>query len=500
MLCQTGLTDDANHLEYIRPIMKSKDATWLVLFESKSVDGTSLVERVCQTVRKAVSAGHLRRGDRLPASRVLAIDLEVSRITVEAAYGRLEAEGYVVRKVGSGTFVAIDAAPLAQRHLASMTTAVGLSARGSALVATGGCVDSRVARAFTAGFPDPRAFPIDVWRRLIAKAMRGDPAELFSYGDPLGLPSLREAISAYLFQSRGVRCSPDRIMVTTSSQQALSLIANLLVDPGDNVWVEDPCYPGARTAFLGAGSSLHGIPVDSDGMLLPSITSVPRVIYLTPSNQYPTGATLSLERRLQLLRQPELKASWIVEDDYDSEFQYQAKAVPALQGLDQHGRVIYVGTFTKALFPSLRLGYMVLPPSLVEAFVTARTTLDGHPAYLSQAVTAQFLSQGHFSAHVRQMRRLYKSRHDCLIEELGRFAPRLERSSSAGAGLQSTVFVEGLSDMEFARKAPQAGIELRCLSPLYLNSAKRQGWILGFAALENETIRSSLRRLGKMLR
>jgi GntR family transcriptional regulator/MocR family aminotransferase len=481
--------------------MRSKDATWLVLFDRGKGNAPSLVERICGAVREAVAAGYLHQGDTLPASRVLASDLAVSRITAEAAYGRLEAEGYVVRRVGGGTFVAIDATHGARQNARAMHTRARLSARGSALVGTGGCVDARIARAFTAGFPDPLAFPLDVWRKIATRKMRGDPVDLLSYGDPQGAEELRQAVSSYLFQSRGVDCSVDQILITTSSQQALSLIATLLVDPGDDVWLEDPCYPGAHTVFVGAGAKIHGIPVDGDGIIVSSSGEYrgPKVIYVTPSNQYPTGATLSLERRLQLLGQHNLRDTWIVEDDYDSEFRYEARAVPALQGLDNHGRVIYVGTFSKALFPSLRLGYMVLPPALTEPFVTARTTSDGHPAQLSQAITAEFLSQGHFTAHVRQMRRLYKSRCDCLAEELHRYAPQLTRSAAVGAGLQITVYADLPSDLDVAREALRRGIDLRCLSPLYLGRAKRQGWLLGFSALDNETIRVSARKLGELL-
>ncbi|WP_206956512.1 MocR-like pyridoxine biosynthesis transcription factor PdxR [Trinickia acidisoli] len=481
--------------------MKTRDATWLSLFERDENSHLSLTERICSTVRGAVGAGYLGSGDRLPASRVLAIDLQVSRITVEAAYGRLEAEGYVVRRVGDGTFVALTMPSTDARRKSGRLIQAQLSRRGSELVATGGCVDARVAHAFTAGFPDLPAFPHEIWRRIAARKLRSDPMIAMGYGDPQGLPELRSAISSYLFQYRNVQCSPEQIVVTTSSQQALTLIFTLLIDPGDPVWVEDPCYTGAYTALVSAGAAVVGIPVDEKGICVPPASErpAPKIAYLTPGHQYPTGAILSMERRMQIVTDAFLQNTWIVEDDYDSEFRYDAQALPSLQGLDKRGRVIYVGTFSKSMFPSLRIGYMVLPPGLVASFVTARTTQDGHPPYLSQAIAAEFIAEGHFTAHIRQMRRLYTSRCDCLLESLAEHVPRVWRTSPERAGLQVTVCADVPSDLNVARDAKKAGLELACLSPLYIGDSARQGWMLGFSALDNASIRAGAKKLGRLL-
>jgi GntR family transcriptional regulator / MocR family aminotransferase len=481
--------------------MKVRDATWLSLFERDEGRPLSLTERICSAVRGAVASGYLGLGDRLPASRVLATDLRVSRITVEAAYGRLEAEGYVVRRVGDGTFVALTMPSTGARHPSPNLAQAQLSRRGLELVGTGGCVDARSARAFTAGFPDLRAFPHDIWRRIAARKLRTDPMVALAYGDPQGLPELRAAISSYLFQYRNVQCSPEQIVITTSSQQALTLIFTLLIDPGDPVWVEDPCYVGAYTALVSAGANVIGIPVDESGIAMPTALEgpAPKIAYLTPGHQYPTGAILSMERRMQLLTDAALQNTWIVEDDYDSEFRYGEKALPSLQGLDKRGRVIYVGTFSKSMFPSLRIAYMVLPSDLVAPFVTARTTHDGHPPYLSQAITAEFVAEGHFTAHIRHMRRLYTSRCDCLLESLAKYAPRLSRTSLERAGLQVTVYSDGPSDLDVARAAKKNELDLACLSPLYIGNSARQGWMLGFSALDNDAIRDGARKLGRLL-
>lgn len=466
----------------------------------------SLVERVCACVRHAVAGGHLSRGDRLPATRTLASDLGVSRVTAEAAYSRLEAEGYVQRRSGSGTYIAIDASSVLSirtRRIAGDETA-SLSKRGEALVASGGCVDARDTQCFTAGFPDLQAFPADTWRKITARVLRGDIAQLLAYGDPQGEESLRVAIAAYLSQSRGVNCTAEQVVITTSSQQALSLIGILLVDVGDSVWLENPCYPGARAAFVSAGAKVEAIPVDHEGMCAPPAGSLPtpKVVYLTPSHQYPTGSTLSLRRRMDLLTRSDCRRTWIVEDDYDSEFRYGSKAVPALQGLDTDGRVIYLGTFSKSLFPSLRLAYLVLPRALVQPFVITRTTQDGHPGRLQQAVTAEFLANGHFTAHLRQMRTLYQGRREVLLHELAKHAPGLTAAhADDSAGLQLTVTAPVRSDQIVARRALQRhGLALRCLSNLYLTDAQAQGWILGFAALDASALRQGSKAFGIALR
>ncbi len=335
--------------------------TLITLFQQSPQAIGTLRDRLCAALRQAIHHGALSVGQRLPSSRVLAGDLNLSRVTVEAAYGQLEAEGYLQRRVGQGTFVAIRIAK--SPPPATRTAMPRLSLRGQQIVHTGGCRDPQHPQAFAAGSPDLRAFPLALWKQLTAQRLRLQGESLLRYGDPQGYLPLREAIAAHVNQTRGVVCDASQVIVLTSSQQALQMIATLLLDSGDSVWMEEPGYAGARNAFISAGAALTPVAVDGDGLQAEPSLPDPRLIYLTPSHQYPTGAALSLARRLALLAQAERQQAWIIEDDYDSEFHYDGLPIPAMQGLDRHGRVLYLGTFSKSLFPSLRLAYLIVPPS-----------------------------------------------------------------------------------------------------------------------------------------
>ncbi|MGE5761000.1 MAG: PLP-dependent aminotransferase family protein [Gemmatimonadota bacterium] len=487
----------------IRPIAERARRTPVrfALLQSHAGPARSLRDRICAMVREAVQAGRLSHGERLPASRTMARDLKVSRITVEAAYAQLEAEGYLRRRVGDGTFVNIDVGSpaLAARPVRLRQQPAAWSTRGGRIVRGGGCIDPTSATAFSAGFPDLAEFPLDTWRRLTARRLRGGQATL-GYGDPAGEFALRAAIARYLAQSRGVRCAPEQVLVLTSSQQALNLAAMLLTDPGDTVWLEDPGYRGAQTALGAMGARLTPLPVDREGMILhaPRDGTRPRLIYVTPSHQYPTGVTLSLPRRLALLEYAHRHGAWIIEDDYDSEFQYDASPLPAMQGLDSHDRVIYLGTFSKVLFPGLRLAYLVLPPALVSGFVTARSAHDGHSARLSQLVTADFMDEGFFAAHVRRMRKLYQRRRDLLLDEIQRRLPDWCRPLGTAAGLQLTVSLPQGREAALTQAAARAGVATPGLSGLFLSRARVDGWILGFAALSDEAIVEGIRRLARL--
>jgi GntR family transcriptional regulator/MocR family aminotransferase len=486
----------------IRPFAPPRTApAWLALFANQPEVRRSLRERICITIREAVRRGHLRHGDRLPSTRVLASDLRVSRITAEAAYAQLEAEGYVRRRVGDGTFVRVegglsagDTASAPQIRLRR----AAWSRRGKAIVRGGACVDPTSAAAFTAGFPDLTEFPLGVWKQLTARWLRADPVTTLAYGDPRGEHPLRSAIATYLAQSRGVRCSADQVIVLTSSQQAIQLATTMLTEAGDTVWIEDPGYRGAQTALRAAGARLRPVPVDGDGLTeRPPAQAAPRLIYATPSHQYPTGVTLSLPRRLALVAYARLHGTYIIEDDYDSEFQYDARPVPSMQGLDSAGQVLYVGTFSKVLFPSLRLAYLVLPPALVDGFVTARTIGDGHPARLAQLVTADFIEQGHFAAHLRRMRRLYRHRRDVLLDQVARHIPWC-RPLQTAAGLQLAVTLPRGSEGVLTRAARRVGIVTPGLSGLCLSRPRLDGWVLGFAALSDDAIVEGVRRLSRV--
>lgn len=366
-----GLMLDTHFRPWISPIMANALPT---LFHQPEHAGGTLRERVCSTLRRAIHHGALGPGQRLPSSRVLAEDLGVSRVTTEAAYAQLEAEGYLQRRVGQGTFVAINI--VKSPPAAKVSGEPRLSQRGTQIAQTGGCHDPLQPLPFAAGSPDLRAFPLKLWKQLTAQQLRLRGEALMRYGDPQGYFPLREAIAGYVSQTRGVNCDAQQVVVLTSSQQALQLIATLLLDSGDKVWMEDPGYRGARNAFSSVGAELVPVKVDDAGLMPDEHLPAPRLIYLTPSHQYPTGVALSLPRRLELLALAQRQRAWIIEDDYDSEFHYDGQPMPAMQGLDRHGNVLYLGTFSKALFPSLRLAYLVLPPALVEPFTTARTVYD----------------------------------------------------------------------------------------------------------------------------
>jgi len=472
----------------------------LALMETQTDGGRRA--RLCAALREAVRSGQAVLGERLPSSRHLAQDLGLSRVTVEAAYAQLETEGYLRRQVGQGSFVAIDmgsAAPHKASGALRPAGAVGvhqrLSARGQRMVDTGGCHEPDRPRAFVAGSPDLQAFPTSLWRQLLQRRLRQDAAELMFYGDPQGLPALREAIARYLGPSRGVRCHAGQVLVLTSSQQALQLLSATLLDDGDAVWMEDPGYAGARTAFSASGARLVDMPLDGEGATLDAARPTPRLIYLTPSHQFPTGQAMSLARRLAFIAHARATGAWLIEDDYDSEFLYDHQPSPALQGLDDTGQVIYIGTFSKSLFPSVRLAYMVLPEALVAPLVTARTIYDGHPSQPMQAVAADFMDQGHFAAHLRLMRQLYRSRRDALLQALHSHLPWATPMDSRG-GLQMAVRLTEGSEQAHTRQAAALGIATPSLSALYHTAPAMAGWRLGFAALAPEAIDTAARALG----
>lgn len=464
----------------------------LQLFQHQATGG--LRERLCTTLRLAISRHHLHAGQQLPSTRQLARDLNLSRVTVEAAYGQLESEGYLRRETGRGSFVAITMpAPSAP---SGVHQPAHFSARGQQVLATGGCQDPPFPHAFAAGSPELRAFPHETWRRLSSNVQRSLGRDAMGYGDPCGYLPLRRAIADYLALSRGVHCQPEQVMILTSSQQALQLLALMLLDAGDEVWMEEPGYPGARNAFLAAGARIRGIALDDEGAL-PTRGSA-KLMYLTPSHHYPTGITLSLPRRLAWLDWARRNRSWLIEDDYDSEFHYHERPIPALQGLDRHQRVITLGTFSKSLFPSLRLAWMVVPPALVAPMGQARSVLDGHSALLPQAITAAFLQQGHFASHLRLMRQLYRSRREQLIEQINqRLTPWITPFDSGG-GLQLTVKL-AQNEAQLTARAAQIGLLLPRLSPLYAGPARQQGWILGYAALTPDEIVAGCDKLHGLL-
>ncbi len=483
----------------------------MVPFISLQMDRRSalpLQRQLYQELRAAVLEGRLSPGARLPSTRALAADLGISRNTAASAFDQLRAEGYLEGKAGSGTYVArtlpeellrVRAAPAPNAPVTM--PAARLSRRGEMLSAIPVSLSRERAKAhaFVPGIPALDVFPRDLWGRTAARILRHAPEELLSYHSAAGHTALRRAIAEYLRAARGVRCTAEQVIVTAGSQQALDLAARVLLDPGDVAWVEDPGYLGARGALCAAGVRCVPVPVDGEGLSVAAgEKSAPeaRLAYVSPSHQYPLGVTMSLARRMALLDWARRNSAWVMEDDYDSEFRYSGRPLAALQGLDTAHRVIYMGTFSKVLFPALRLGYMVLPESLVDAFVSARALADRHPPGLEESLVTEFLCEGHFARHVRRMRALYASRQEVLVSAARRELDGLLEVPPAEAGMHLIGWLpEGSDDAEVSRRAAAAGITAPAVSSYVLRHAVKPGLILGYAALNPRQIREGARKL-----
>jgi len=350
---------------------------------------------------------------------------------------------------------------------------------------------------FRHGRPDATNFPIDAWRRIAARQLRQLDHDDLWYGPAAGLPALRVAISEYLGRARGVRCSPEQVVITTGTQQAIDLMARLLVEPGDAVVVEDPCYPGARRVFDALGARLLDVPVDEHGLCTDLLPDTPaRLVYTTPSHQYPSGATLPVSRRLDLLRWAERQDALVIEDDYDSEFRHAGRPLEALQGLDQAGRVAYVGSFSKVLYPALRLGYLVAPPGLIQLASEAKRLVDLQTATPGQELLAELIQTGHFEAHLRRMRRVYRGRRTALLEALARELGPLAAPGPSDAGLYlRLVLAEGLDEEAVAQEAAARGVAVYPAGPYFARPVAQPGLILGYAALDEAGIAEGIRRL-----
>jgi GntR family transcriptional regulator/MocR family aminotransferase len=462
-------------------------------------------------LRGSVLSGHLAPGARLASTRAMALELGVSRNTVMAAFDQLLAEGYLEGRIGAGTFVtrtlpddalrARQTPPLAST---SMQRSRGISKRGAALMATP-VTQARAgaARAFRPGMPAFDAFPTEEWSRYVARRWRAPSPELLGYGDAAGYQPLRVAIAQHLAVARGVRCDPGQVVIVAGSQQALDLSARVLLDPGDAVWIENPGYPGARAALVAAGARLVPVPVDDQGIdVAAGVALEPEAVmaYVSPSHQFPIGATMSLARRLTLLERARSAGAWVLEDDYDSEYRYGGRPLAALQGLDGDGRVIYLGTFSKVMLPSLRLGYLVLPPDLVDAFVAARAVADRHSPSVDQAALADFIEDGQLERHVRRMRMLYAERQAVLIEAARRELGGLLEVAPSDAGMHLVGWLpDGVNDRDASARAADKNVEAPPVSQYYIGPADRSGLVLGYASVAAKESRAAVRRLAAAL-
>ena len=450
--------------------------------------------------RTAILAGRFRRGDHVPSSRAFAAAYNVARVTVTAAYEQLLAEGYFETRQGSGTFVSSDLPDEAPRPVRTHHAVFGASRRirlSGYAVRLGGiqrvAVSSRPLNLSNVS-PDLTRFPFPLWRRLMSRHLRRAVPALFDHGArPAGHDALRTAIASHVARTRAVRCAAEQVIVVSGSQQALDLCARLLLDPGDEAAVEEPGYPGARQLFLAHGASLKTMRVTESGASTEGLTSKTRVVHVTPSHQFPTGVSMSLARRLELIEWARRHAAVVLEDDYDSEYRYSGPPLPAMHSLADGAGVIYIGTFSNVMFRGLRLGYLVVPVELIEPFATAKWMTDRHTTLVEQAALADFVDEGHLERHIRRMRRLYKRRRDVLLESLDHaFGDRATVRGDA-AGLHLTVRFRGADAIR--ARAERNGVHLADTGIYYLETPVRDEFILGFSAIGERTIREAVKRL-----
>jgi len=443
------------------------------------------------------------------SSRAMAADLGVSRTTMLLAIDQLSAEGYVTARRGSGMFVArelpddLPQPPIPSRKPSA--THPALSSRGAALAST--LPTSRrlggPPRAFRLGAPAVDLFPRRLWSQLVRRCLRAMPAAGLDYGDPAGLPALRQAIAAHVGPARGTRCDADQVFIVAGAARGLDLLCRMLLDPGDLVWLEEPGYAGAWSAVLGAGARGHPVRVDEEGLdVAAGARSAPdaRLVFVTPSHQFPLGVAMSLPRRLALLRWARSAGAWVLEDDYDSEFRYSTHPIPCLHGLDADERVIYVNSFSKSLFPALRLGFIVVPRDLRPQLYAARCAADVHPPTLEQMVLAEFIASGHFERHIRRMRAVYRERLEALGEAAERWCGGALRLRPVRTGLHAVADLAGVDAERVSNEAAARGVEVTPLAVYFAGQAPPlDALVLGFAAVEPAVLNLGMQRLAAAL-
>lgn len=474
--------------------------------------GVALYRQIYDELRAAILSGRIRPGEVVPSTRELALSLSVSRTTAKLAYDLLLSEGYLEGRVGSGTRVCDllpeESARIKQKLLAPKVghTALRprLSASGRALVEMKNEPDhTDLLFRFHYCRPDVERFPHTQWRRLQLEGLSGGDADLFNYQqDGMGYLPLRIALSKYLGHSRAVRCDADQIVIVNGTQQALVLLANVLLDPGDHVALENPGYSGALDLARQYRARVSLIPVDRQGIAIEKLPGKgARLLYVTPSHQFPTGVVLPLQRRLELLRWAAATGTLIVEDDYDSEFRFGSRPVPALQGLDEGGCVAYIGTFSKTMFPSMRIGYVVLPRSLVQAVERAKWTLDRHTTLLDQHALTAFLTTGLHERHLRRMRKVYARRRSVMLNALqAEFGSRVEVLGDP-AGLHLMLRMKtALTDLEVVERAAAQGVGIISASLYYAARAPGGEFVLGYGQVSEGEIAEGVRRLAHAVR
>jgi GntR family transcriptional regulator / MocR family aminotransferase len=468
---------------------------------------TPLRLQVYRKLRSAIEQGSFAPGAKLPPSRAQALSLGVARNTVVWALERLQAEGFVVARVGDGSYVAPDLAALRKPRRANAAPLLGLSRRGRAIAdsALRWQPPLAMAQPFRIGAPEVAGFPFAVWDRITRQLSAAERVRLAQYLDPAGYAPLREAIAQWLWVSRGVRCDAGQVLVCSGSQQALDLVGRLLLDAGDEVIVEDPGYPGIRAALIGQGAQVRPGRIDDEGLCIDEAAAAwpkARLAVVTPTHQFPTGVRMTLKRRLALLDWSRRCGGWIVEDDYDGEFQYGPHRIEALTSLQDHGaaeRVLYVGTFSKTLHPGLRMGFVVLPHALLPAFASARALADRHAPGDAQAVLAHFIADGHLLRHLNRMRELYPERQRVLIDALAEATGGAVQLAPAEQGMHLVhEAAASRNDAAVAERALKAGVVLAPLSRYAIDS-RRRGWLFGYAGYDAAALRRAAAIVGPLL-
>ena len=474
-----------------------------------STKGEPLFRQVYRGLRRAILLGSFRAGDRLPSTRSLADQLGISRTVVLLAYEHLLAEGFADSRGGSGTYVStyVSRGPGGSKpKKLKKPVKLRLSRYGYAAANVVTTVDFPSRRSipvrydFAYGRGDVAMFPFETWRRILLRHARKAPVREFDYGAAAGSIALREAISLHVRRSRAVICEPSQVIVVNGSQQALDLITRVLIERGDPVAIENPQYQGTTEILRAAGSRLHPVPVDRDGLNPAKLPKNARIAFVTPSHQFPTGAILPLSRRLALLAWARSKDAVVVEDDYDGEFRYEGQPLESLQGLDREGRIIYVGTFSRTIFSALRIGYLIAPKSLVPAFTSAKWLCDRHTATLEQLALAEFISTGMYERHLRRVRRSNAARRQALLDAIHKYLGDRVEVTGAGAGAHVVLWPsKSISENTVIHRAASRGVGIYGISRYFLTAPSRTGLMLGYSRMNEEEIHEGIRRLGEIL-
>lgn len=492
---------------------RARPDLWLDLidFTVDPEDARPLFQQIHLGLRRLIVSGAIPAGARLPPTRALAARLGVARTTTVAAYEQLHAEGVVAGRVGAGTYVAAGLNQQAPSRPRRRDIAASPQKKGSPSPATATFDDSDVRRQselarrpFATGVCAMPAASQRAWRRLAARHLGNIGSAHLGYGDPFGAPALRAALASYLRVARSVVCDPAQIAIVSGTQHGIDLALRVLSKPGDAAWIEDPCYPGALGAYRQHGLRVVAVPVDDKGLDVATgrrRDGAARLAYVTPSHQYPLGMSMHVSRRLELLRWAQDAGAWIIEDDYDSEFRFEGRPLSSLQGLDPAARVVHIGSLSKMLFPGLRLGYVVMPPSLIEPFARARHLSDRFPASIAHDIVSDFILDGAFTSHIRRTRALYARARDALAALAQKHLVGAGTIAPADRGMHLLLFLRpGLDDRRAAAAAARAGVVTKPLSPMYIERRPRHGLLLGFTGFARSALDDAVRRLARALR